>query len=414
MRREEFHAISDALGKRNEFLRIVAIAAILALGINLLAYSLSEILDVSHTVMAIVGIVLTCVAILYLLILLFRTRRAINSFVSLVPIDKETNEVIRIPRYELSEQLFRALKGAFVENKALHETWRNQPLVAKSPIPCYSVIGKNKATDQTGQTEGQQDRPSLADYVAVIRATATEPIAESKSAKILHEALEFVLLEQLSLHLSAYFEVELGLDKETVEYTRNDVPDLLLQNRVLSLLSTPIEDRAIFSKCKIPVPPPEGEIVEIYGPDGAVYSHFRLRLPKGTKVSRPSEGILKLENNRISLELIARYEGFLSNMPHDFPILSLTRSFDSVRALRIDVELRTSIKIRALLRPSGWKYHQWIDSFSQCLGQFASFSCFLERIGWETAYTGQLIERNLAQLRQAKRKTGPPGDATAA
>jgi len=414
MRREEFHAISDALGKRNEFLRIVAIAAILALGINLLAYSLSEVLDVSHTTMAIVGIFLTCVAILYLLILLFRTRRAINTFVGLVAIDKETNEIIRIPRYELSQRLFRALEGAFVENKALHETWKNQPLVAGSPKPHYSVWAMNKAADQRGQSEGQQDRPSLTDYVAIVRATATEPIAESKSAKILREALEFILLEQLSLHLSAYFEVDLGLDKETVEYTRNDVPELLLQNRVLSLLSTPIEDRAIFSECKTPEPQPECDIIEIDGPDGAAYRRFDLRLPKGTKVSRPSEGTLKLENNRVSLELIARYEGFLSNMPDDFPILYLTRSYDSVTVLKIDVELRTSIKIRALLRPSGWKYHQWIDSFSQCLWQFASFGHFLERIGWETAYTDQLIERNLAQLRQAKRKTEPPSHSTGA
>lgn len=411
MRWEKFHTISEALDKRNEFFQIVAIAAILALGINLLAYSLSELLGVSHTTPLVVGGVLTFVVILYLLILRFRARGAINIFDGLVLIDRETNEIIPIPQYGLSEQLSVALKAAFVENEALHETWRNQPLVAKGPTLDNGPAGKNKASNQADQTGHHQNRPSLSGYIAIIKAPAMETIAESKSARILREALEFLLLEQLSMHLSAYFEVELGLDEETVEYTRNDVPDLLLQNRILSLLSTPIEDRAIFSKCKIPAPPPEGEIVDIYGPDGAVYKRFQLILPKGTKVSRPSEGILKLENDRVSLELVANYDGSLANTPNDFEILYLARSHRSVYALKIDVELRTSIKIRALLRPSGWKYHQWIDSFSQRLEQFSSFSHFLERIGWETAYTDHLIERNLAQLSHAKQKTKPPSDA---
>ena len=215
--------------------------------------------------------------------------------------------------------------------------------------------------------------------------------------------MEFVILEQLSSHLSSYFQEFDDQDNQIVEYNRKHVPDLLLENRILSLLTTPIEDRATFAKSKLSSKSPDGTIHATYGSDGAMYTRFDLILPKGTKIKRPYPGVLELENDRVALTVYIDYEGYSTSLPHDFAEAFLGVPRHSIEPLQVNIFLITKIKILALLRWRSWRYYQWIDSFAERLRDFSQFSQFLEKIDWEATITHFRIRNNIAKLRSKRR-----------
>lgn len=400
--KKSFAGIKDARSKREELVHIIIIAAILALGINLLATFLFSVLSEKSNgpiwVIAILSAILIAVALIYLFLIPLRTRCASYKFESVIPIDKNKRRVAVIPGYKLATEICRALDAAFLENTALESAWKSEPLVepilteASKP----SSQKKDKEVSDRGNKQSATDS-STPSYFAVAKMEAPDGLGQSKSATILKEVLEFVILRQLSYHLSEYFQEFDDQDDQVVEYNRQDVPDLLLENRILSLLTTPLEDRAIFAQAKLE--PPEGTIVSIYGSDGSMYTQFNLVLPKGTKVKRPSPGILVLENNRVALTLNVDYKGFQINLPNDFEEAFLGVPRHSVQPLQVNILLTTKIKILALLRGRGWRYYQWIDSFAERLGEFSQFSQFLQKINWEAVITHFHINNNIAKLR---------------
>ena len=165
-----------------------------------------------------------------------------------------------------------------------------------------------------------------------------------------------------------------------------------MQNRIINLLSAPFEDRAIFAKAGMTTKPPEGEIVSIYGTDGSNYSRFHLSLPQGSVVSRPSDGILTVENSRIFMRIEINYDGFGTVLPMGFEhnYLGLERGSLGISNLRI--KLNYKIKPLSLLYRSSWNYHSWIDSFVERLIEFGSFSDFVNRINWETNLTSIITQ----------------------
>ncbi len=393
--KESLAGIKDALTKRGELVHIIIIAAILALGINLLASVLfSQFSEKSNDPLW-VGIVLIVSALSYLFIIVLRARYAFYKFESVIPIDESKNQVTVIPGYKLTEDIRRALDAAFLENEALELAW-------KSEFEQSSQKEDKEESDRDNELS-DRDSPEPYYYAVVKKMKAPDEQGQSKSATILREVLEFVILEQLSHHLSEYFQKFDDQDNQIMEYNRKHVPDLLLKNRILSLLTTPLEDRAIFAKAKLSSEPTEGTIYYISRSDGAMYIRFDLILPKGTKVKRPAPGVLELENDRVALMLYIDYGGYRTNLPYNFEEAFLGASRSSIRPLKVNIFLTTEIKISALLRRSGWRYYQWIDSFAERLGEFSQFSQFLEKIDWEAAITHFHIRNNITKLRTKRR-----------
>ena len=177
------------------------------------------------------------------------------------------------------------------------------------------------------------------------------------------------------------------MEDNVTELSRKDIPHILLENRVLNILTTPIEDRPIFSKTKFTSHPDEGELVSIRGSDGSVYEKFDLNLPSGTKVSRSNNGALILDANRVTLSIRCIYEGFAENAPMYFEQGYLGVAPRTIDTLKMEIEVETKIRLRALLTMSGWQTFKWIDSFPERLVHYADFQYFKEKIGWNTAFT---------------------------
>jgi hypothetical protein len=119
-----------------------------------------------------------------------------------------------------------------------------------------------------------------------------------RSAALLREAAEYVVLDYLSLYLSSYFNDTSFDNKFLRDYTRADVPQILLENRVLLLLSTPPGERAGFLN-EATESPGGWKVIRMYK-NGMEYVHFHLMLPEGTSISRPNADKLIIDSKRIS------------------------------------------------------------------------------------------------------------------
>ncbi len=89
----------------------------------------------------------------------------------------------------------------------------------------------------------------------------------------------------MSSHLSSYFNNNV-YNNNIIEYGRQDFPELLLNNRIIELISKPIEEREKLTDLKqrfeITREDDEGkEIIEsVISSDGVRFERFNLQLPK--------------------------------------------------------------------------------------------------------------------------------------
>lgn len=320
----------------------------------------------------------------------------ILSIDALFLLDNTTKITIPIFRYEFSEQFEETLTAAFLENEALKKYWNDGFIEIKNKEE-QLASEKNPVLKESIKSD-----VSEVGYFSIIKVLKDEIKERSKQDKIIIEALEFVLLEQLSLHLSSYFNNYNDHDKLVKEYTRMDFPEMLLQNRIINLLSTPFEERAIFVKAGMTNHPPEGEIVHIYGDDGSRYSKFNLVLPSNSKVRRPKEGILVIENDRVFVEMKIIYDNFSSNLPVHFANNYIGISPKQIHSKKVNIILSYKVKPRASFYNSRWGYHNWVDSFAERLVKFASFEAFIDRIEWEATLTNLIVTKNSRQMKSPK------------
>lgn len=361
------------LGRRNDFLQLVLLAVLLAVGINLCSEALSSI-PVVRRYLPEIGLGVTSLALIWVLLMTFRERSASATFEAAFVVHKSTKEILEIPGYDFGEQLPQTLEAVFAENKALKEAWLREPLVHEEE-DSEEGDAEERLDEQSkpGLSTSKRETPRRADAGGGIR----------RSEVLLREAVEYLLIDALSLHLSSHFNDVSDEDKFIQRYEREHIPHLLLQNRVLSLLSSPYEDRASFAAYANEEPP--GKMYMIWASDGAIYNRFELVLPRGTRLERDKAGAIRLVSPRVELTLRIESTIFGSlNPPLDFIRLVMDQEPLAVEALHVNVHLTYSANAASLLRRAGWKYYEWVDSFVTELRERFSAEDFLRRIQWET------------------------------
>jgi len=374
--------LRDRLARREDFIRVVVIGAVIALGINLLSVGISQLLPIDKPITLIVGAVVTTLSLLYLSKFIFGERHIGTAFKAFIVFDPVKKRIVPVREYAFSEEVYRAIRASFLENKALEAHWENEPLTKERMTNKKSDSNNSDANIETKkEADNISGTGDIFAFVSRQDSSTIEKMPEPKAASILREAIEFVVLERLSLTLSEYFRSYADDDRYIKEYIRDDVPALLLQNRILSLLTTPLENRAVFLK-QLSKNPPKGEITLALGPDGAMYSRFDLVLPKNTKITRPDPGVLHLENERLELTLTTLYEGFWTSLPFDFIGFYVGYDPNKVATLQVNIKVDAKIKTWGLFRTLGWEYFRWVDSFMEAVEKFASEDAFFSRINW--------------------------------
>jgi hypothetical protein len=370
------NTLAIMLAGKREFLRLVILTIILSFSVGVLA-SLVAASTIIPTSAIYVAAILVIATSLLLLAGDIRNKLAFeDKLTGVLFIDSAKNELFDVRQYELANNLSRTLAAVKAESRAIYSEWENDPLVQQM----------QKVEPNSTHTDSEHNRKPRADvsYMGIVRVEIDDDqLTKQKASLLLDEALQFVLLEELSLHLSSYFS---NSDSEQIiELSREDIPSFLLQNRVLNMLSTPIEQRDIFLKA-FPNHDkrPDGILYSLYGSDGAMYSRFDLTLPKDSKVSFLGRGALRIETKRLDLEISGRYTGSSANVSSTFVNHYMGRSKEDVDFRNIEVILKGRIKALALLSNKGWEHYHWLDSFRTRLKRNIDFDTFLNEINWSS------------------------------
>lgn len=386
--------IKRALDSRRIIFQGAIVASLIALGINLTSsWVVSYFIDFPNLVL-LVGCLFVVIGFLYFVQVLLSSRHQTMHVDGVIFFDQKDKCVIGVEEYEFSESLDKALRAAFLENEALKSAWEKE---------MFPKDRKEEKNEETTDDHGSDDSDDV-EYFAIVKMEAGEDEHQTES-RILIEGVEFCFLEYLSMHLSAYFESGNHESEKITVLERHNIPHVMLSNRILSLLTSPIEDRAIFTKSGINRnPPKDGEIHAIFASNGAVYEKFHLHLPSDTEITRPELGVFVLNHSRFKMEINFKYKKFTKNLPRYFEDLYVSDSIEEIRAHSFEIYLTATLHPSSFLHLNGWEYYRWIDSFFEYFKAKVSFESFLDEINWKSIAAriraGILKDRRIARAKE--------------
>ena len=337
--------IKDFLENRTSVFEIFLVAIMATLGINLITTSLYQINSYQNkdVVFLWIGIFFLFSAIIYLTYKLLLKTKIKQTYEGFLLIDNKTKLPVDCDCYEYLEELNRNFRAAFSENKALEHIWKSK---------------SDKRTDKD---------------------------------KLIIEATEYYLIDELSTHLTDYFNTK-GLDKkQIIELSRNNIPDILLTNRFLELFSKPMEQRASFIK-DLKGDKTHGRIVMSIGEGGTLYKEFDFVLPKDSKVSRQNNAIV-INTKRFILTIKVIYFGYGNVLPKGFEKYYCGyRTYSETDNTKINVEIDVAFKINTIWSKGGWDYYEWIELFLQKVEENFSEEYFFKKINWNQIYAQTIID----------------------
>ena len=362
MHREFTGLLGGVLKSRGALLRLLTTAIVLALGVNLIATYVATLSGMPQWGAGLIGLVLVIAAFARLVRDSFQTKEVSRTLRADFIHKVDENLLITIPRYRFSERLSQIVSGLFAENGAAKKVWD------RDKIRCIYAIDS-----KSGQ--GRKHVPA--------------------ANAIIVEALEYIVLEELTTQLADYFRKPGFAEERLRKLGRNDIPAILLSNRFLETFSRPMVERQAFVDDALD----GSKAVSSWKSSGELYQYFELVLPEKATVSRPSDSCLEISTPKFRLRIESSFEGFGSTLPMDFMLLYLGISelpWGNLATYQGQIKVSVRFRVFALLSRQGWEYHLWLDSFIEKLEQMLSVSGFLERIGWEESYTAvQLLRPDL-------------------
>lgn len=333
---------------RAEIAKLALAAVLLASGVSLLTAPVLQPISAIGVVAAASGFILIMIVMLGLAMAAISDAGEHKHIRAILFVEGSKSHPVEVPGYKFSEEVAHYLQGLFVENTAYAKIWA-------TPF-------KN-----SGGLEVKPDK------------------------KMVLELVEYYFLKQLSLHLSEVFESRgVGDASRISKITRGDIPQILLTNRFLESFSREMSARSAFSDHEGGIVHGNGErheIVYAFGKGGAIFDNFRLILPKGSRVSRDSDGRLHIETAKFDLSFNAEFVGFYGSTPFGFEPLYLGVDFDGVEKRLVKADIRLRFKPASILALGDWQYFSWAESFVKKFHSGMCFDQFIEECGWNQSYT---------------------------
>jgi hypothetical protein len=254
-------------GLRSYVWEIILLVVILAFAIDLVGSDIYDSLKGVRALVVSIFLIFICVA--YIAYAQVRANKYSVDIAGFFILHRSELSLLDIPEYRFASDFHDTYGAISAENPVFERQWRDE--FARRP-------------------DGKRRTPS--DF------------------RLATEISEYIILELLSIHLTDYFNTDEFAEDRVEELSRSDIPDVLLSNRVLELISRDLQDRPWYKPDVAgPSDRSDGETVAIYGP-GGIFSRFDLTLPKGSKVQRSKSGSLIIASKMLTLELNARCDGF--------------------------------------------------------------------------------------------------------
>ncbi len=367
--------VTRLLDNRKLLLELIIAAVLLSLSINLISSSILDLKWISPLCAFVLASILAVICTTYFVARLLWFRTHTYTFRGFIIFHSKKNEVADTPRYDYGHDLHNYMQAAFAENAAIKRMWDKEPV--------DKGFHHDKETGKVSHRIG-------------------------KGHQLVIEATEYYILENLSTHLTDYFNRP-DFDKQNLHtFARNDIPDVLLSNRFLELFSKPMEERTLFS-AEDGAPSHGGEVVMAMGNGGAFYSRFDLTLPKGARIWRSKSNAIVIDTDRFALTIDVDFGGFGTVIPYKYQRHILGLDPHECHDFQISVRFTVAFKFASLFLPSGWGYYRWIESFMESFeSKFSEDRHFMD-IGWESALT--LIEYHEKQKSLADAKRSQPDAA---
>lgn len=344
MKRSKRGPLREFLLGRTSLFELFIVAILVSFGINIIGGSLLFLDNYKPAFGIILGIIILLLSLVYLSVKSIKAMNRREKISGFIVYDETEDKILNVYRYELAESLCRNIKALFTENPALKHIWSLDKL-------------------------------------------KTNNCKESKSVKILNELLEYFVLEQLSIHLTDYFNKELFNENELYTFKREEIPDVLLSNRVLELFSKPMEDRPMFIDEINETNTTIGEIVSYCSDSGASYQKFDLVLPRKSKISRGDNNSLQIQTNRFKMDITINFDGRHTFIAPGFITHYLDEDIFNISTFNVDIMVNVKLNFKSLFTIKGWEYYKWLDTFMNELEESISQRSFLNTIDWESNLT---------------------------
>lgn len=342
--------LATLLQNRGALLQLLVATVFLAVGVNLLSSAIEGSLS-GRSALWKWALLLLVISLIVVVKQTIPSRHVVRKMKGFLVIHSNTKELIKVPRYHFSEVLKSFFVALFAENTAPKRLWESDSV-------------ENAFED--------------------IRAGGKR-IRETEASKLIVEATEYYVLEELSTHLTDYFGQSKLESKRLQELSREDIPDIVFKNRFLDTFSRPMRERAAFVSESNAL---TSQAIMCSGPGGIRYARFDLTLPVGANVQRLAPGSISIETPKFKLNIVIDFKGFSASLPHDFSSLYL-EGLNYLDNSPYEITLSTNVEFKywSLLSRSGWEYHAWLDSFLAKLESRFVGDEFFKKINWETAAT---------------------------
>lgn len=331
---------------------IILYSVILGIIINIISNALESIFDVNPTVYLIIG---GCTVVLLIIATLLYKVFKLNMYLiiksSFIVDENNNNDILSVPNYKISEDMYEYLLSSFVENTAIQNLWTNG-------------VFNNLVNEQFSENE----------------------IRNSNSGEIRNlfvELVEYCLLENLSIFIEDYFNSK-NMRKNIITLSQNSLPDILLENRFLKLFSENPTNRSAFINLKTN---DLENVVMMMGKGGAIYRRFSLNLPKYSKVFRKDKNTIIIDTKLFTLSLKVVFEGFNDFMEPEFYKYYIHKDWTDFSNYCFNVHVTVKYKLLSIFKIMDWKYYNWLDDYIEKLVHYCDIESFYKDINWDSAKT---------------------------
>ena len=338
--------LSEIKSQKKDLLKSFVLVVILSSGISLIVNSIIN--NADSLVSLILGVLLVLVVAVFYFKEYVGCSSCEVSVDTVMTVDNE-NRIIPIPRFGFSEDLERATISVFAENRVYEKLWKDA-----------FVFGDVKA---------------------------------SKGKKFVIEFLQYLFIKKLALNLNSYF---VGMSDKTIEVIgREQIPDILLKNRVIEMITKPYEERELFQKAinNVDSSPKNGTVVYMNGEDGALYDMLEIELPRNSIIMYDGDTLV-VKNRNYTIRFDACFDGFCTNTRPYFEHFYLGRSLFECHNYKVDLKLSIRFSPLFLLSFRDWRYLGWLDQIGDSFIEYFSFDDFITRIGYEEAATSRIVLSN--------------------
>ena len=329
--------------------QLILTTVLIASGVNFLVTgAISYFENKSGLLFVIIGISLILLTLIITLIIDFKKSKIREIINAIITYDPQDQELIKIPKYILSEDLTHYLKAARIESKDIESLWKK---------------------DKLGFKRIYNDIDPKSTFVEI-----------SQSAAILNKLVEYLILKKLSLITVDYFNKPTFDKRKLIQLTELNLPDMVVSNMFLSLFSKDISQRVAFDNIE------NKRVVKAYGKNGEIYDRFELSLPKKCQIFRKKPNTIILKHPLFKLELTPAFSGFSAVLPRGFTQEYIKADVFTMRTYKFYIGVTLKFSWKSLFIGKSI-YYDWIDNFLDKLHNDMDFDRFIEDINWNIVST---------------------------